>query len=939
MIRLLRTILVLLAVLAARPAHAGYMPFNTASSGNIGIGTTTPQGGFVVMNGNVGIGTWLPANTLDVKGVLQIDTTTTGTFSFIQLTSGTTEDTKDLLFAQKSGATSQGFQFDTRNGAGSQILGMVIDKNGNVGIGTGLTAGILDVEGTTAQNVIFGGLESGPVNVGIGTATPQGALTVMSGNVGIGSVNPGQALDVTGTIRTTGFTMSGAAPAANYVLTATDSAGDTAWVTPGTIGSNYWNYSASGNIGLSTTAAVGVGTTFVGGSGEGALSIMNGNVGIGTWVPANNLDVNGGIDIKGVNGISFPIVDSTADASIAIGINAMLHTPSSAAYGDVAIGYNALAGTASTTSASTDNTAVGHYASWQLTTGANDTTIGYNAGYAITTGSGIVAIGERAGNGVSSGTDNTAVGTGSQNEGNGSYNTSLGYLALGSASFSGSGDTAIGNNTGDVMTSGSNNVEIGQNVGIGTLTTGSNNILIGTDASTDTLTGNTSNTLNIGNTIYGINMYNLTNTSGAGNIGIGTFNPFGGRFIVTGGNVGIGSLVPGQALDVTGTIRTTGLTMSGQAPAANYVLTATDSAGDASWTAPGNVSAAGWTQTGSEIYTTTNSNNVGIGTAAPTGFEIESHNVGIGTAFTGGAGEGALTVMNGNVGIGTWVPVAPLTLGTGGGEYVLSLQNGNPSAATGVDIYNGNGMLTIAYGANNYASIGDYGSYKGLIMASGSGMGFSSNTAITGGNFAADSGFVRQGVGQVITTNGSVGIGTFYAGAIGIGTNASSAYVETAIPVGNMIVQGNVGIGTTITSFAGLSVMNGNVGIGTWVPAYNLDVGSAGNGTYRGRVVYRVTSTSAPGATPSVDTDNDDIFEFTGLNANITSISTSGSPRDGDIIEIIFTDNGTSRSITWGASFTGNAVTLPIQTTASTELRVYLQYDGTNSVWVCQGVA
>ncbi len=103
-----------------------------------------------------------------------------------------------------------------------------------------------------------------------------------------------------------------------------------------------------------------------------------------------------------------------------------------------------------------------------------------------------------------------------------------------------------------------------------------------------------------------------------GNVGIGTFNPFGGGLIVlpvNTGNVGIGSITPGKALDVSGTVRATGLAMSGQTPVSGYVLTATDSGGDTTWSTAGSVAAAsGWTQSGTNVYTA-GSNNVGIGTS------------------------------------------------------------------------------------------------------------------------------------------------------------------------------------------------------------------------------------------------------------------------------------------------------------------------------------
>lgn len=51
----------------------------TISSGNVGIGTTIPQGGLIVMNGNVGLGTWTPTQTLTVIGNVGIGTTISNT--------------------------------------------------------------------------------------------------------------------------------------------------------------------------------------------------------------------------------------------------------------------------------------------------------------------------------------------------------------------------------------------------------------------------------------------------------------------------------------------------------------------------------------------------------------------------------------------------------------------------------------------------------------------------------------------------------------------------------------------------------------------------------------------------------------------------------------------------------------------------------------------
>ena len=108
------------------------------------------------------------------------------------------------------------------------------------------------------------------------------------------------------------------------------------------------------------------------------------------------------------------------------------------------------------------------------------------------------------------------------------------------------------------------------------------------------------------------------------------------------------------------------------------------------------------------------------------------------------------------------------------------------------------------------------------------------------------------------------------------------------------------------------------------------------------RITKRVSTTNAPGATPSMNTDNYDVFVFTGLAANITSMTTNltGTPsNDGDLVLIKLTDNGTSRTITWGASFEASTVALPAATTISTLLTVLFQWNTVTSAWRCIGVA
>lgn len=106
------------------------------------------------------------------------------------------------------------------------------------------------------------------------------------------------------------------------------------------------------------------------------------------------------------------------------------------------------------------------------------------------------------------------------------------------------------------------------------------------------------------------------------------------------------------------------------------------------------------------------------------------------------------------------------------------------------------------------------------------------------------------------------------------------------------------------------------------------------------RVTPRITSITS-NATPTINTDNCDFVTITALATNITSMTTnlSGTPTNGQKLVIRIKDDGSARSITWGASFEACGVALPTTTVISKRLTVGLIYDTVTSKWGCVALA
>lgn len=202
---------------------------------------------------------------------------------------------------------------------------------------------------------------------------------------------------------------------------------------------------------------------------------------------------------------------------------------------------------------------------------------------------------------------------------------------------------------------------------------------------------------------------------------------------------------------------------------------------------------------------------------------------------------------------------------------------------------------------------------------------------------------------------------------IGIGSSSGAGYISSNGNQDLVLQTGNATTGNiTLTDGANGNITLSPNGTGTVYIGTTIDLGdtsdttlsrvSAGQIAVEGvqivttsnavtldnkRITKRVGST-ASSATPTINTDNVDVYRLTAQAVDITSFTTnlSGTPNHDDALIIEITDDGTARAITWGASFeaSGN-VALPTTTVISTLLRVGFLYNSATSKWTCVAVA
>jgi hypothetical protein len=103
-------------------------------------------------------------------------------------------------------------------------------------------------------------------------------------------------------------------------------------------------------------------------------------------------------------------------------------------------------------------------------------------------------------------------------------------------------------------------------------------------------------------------------------------------------------------------------------------------------------------------------------------------------------------------------------------------------------------------------------------------------------------------------------------------------------------------------------------------------------------LVPRVTG-AASSATPTPNADTTDLYSLTAQAAAAAFANPTGTPANGQGLQIRIKDNGTARALTWGTAYVAGGVALPATTVLSKILNLFFSFNSDNALNKWQLVA